>query len=107
MHELRKAAGTLAQMTASVYGLAFEPRMLTIRVSSTVTVRLQVSGQSSGQTLACSVFIGLDCAAPAGARQVGDWLGRQAKMRASHAAMSSTSASVTECGIGYSCHSTR
>src|SRR5438093_842881 len=35
-----------------------------------------------------------------------DWLGNQAKTRPSHAAMSSTSASVTECGIGYSCQST-
>jgi hypothetical protein len=29
----------------------------TIRSFSTVTVRLQVSGQSSGQTLGCSVFM--------------------------------------------------
>src|SRR5262245_15839003 len=52
------ALGTLAQMTPSVYGLAREPRMPTMRPSSTVTVRLQVSGQSRGQTLACSTFIG-------------------------------------------------
>src|SRR5215510_52960 len=56
------ALGTLAQMTPSVYGLAREPRMPTRRPSSTVTVRLQVSGQSRGQTLACSTFIGQQCA---------------------------------------------
>src|SRR6476646_1422678 len=56
-------------MTPSVYGLAREPRMPTMRPSSTVTVKLQVSGQSRGQTLACSTFpcstfIGQHCAAP-------------------------------------------
>src|SRR5262245_55767785 len=56
------ALGTLAQMTPSVYGLAREPRMPTMRPSSTVTVRLQVSGQSRGQTLACSAFIGVHSA---------------------------------------------
>ena len=39
-------------------GSAFEPRTLVMRPSSTVTVRLQVSGQSSVQTLASSVVIG-------------------------------------------------
>src|SRR6185436_2172898 len=56
------ALGTLAPMTPSVYGLAREPRMPTMRFSSTVTVRLQVSGQSRGQTLACSTFIGVHSA---------------------------------------------
>jgi hypothetical protein len=38
--------------------------MPTMRLSSTVTVRLQVSGQSRGQTLACSTFIEEHFAAP-------------------------------------------
>src|SRR5262249_20608232 len=38
--------------------------MPTMRASSTVTVRLQVSGQSRGQTLACSVFIACNAAVP-------------------------------------------
>src|SRR5205814_7219192 len=50
------ACGTFAQSTPPVYGLACEPRILTIRSSSTVTVRLQVSGQSSGQTLGRSTL---------------------------------------------------
>src|SRR4029077_196454 len=48
---------TLVQITPAVYGLAREPRILTIFAFSTVTVRLQVSGQSSGQTLAWSLMI--------------------------------------------------
>src|SRR6266702_5899507 len=50
------ACGTFAQSTPPVYGLACEPRIPTIRSSSTVTVRLQVSGQSSGQTLGRSTL---------------------------------------------------
>src|SRR6187399_3448942 len=45
---------TLVQMTPSVNGIASEPRTFVMRPSSTVTVRLQVSGQSKVQTLACS-----------------------------------------------------
>src|SRR5262245_61385103 len=45
-------AGTFAHSTPSVYGLARVPRMSTIVSFSTVTAMLQVSGQSSGQTLA-------------------------------------------------------
>jgi hypothetical protein len=37
-----------------VYGTASEPRTLTMRPSSMLTVRLQVSGQSKVQTLARS-----------------------------------------------------
>src|SRR5882672_9170268 len=48
---------TLVQITPAVYGLAREPRTRTIREFSTVTERLQVSGQSRGQTLACSVLM--------------------------------------------------
>src|ERR1043166_8598234 len=44
-------------MTLSVYGSASEPRTLTRRPSSTVTVRLQVSGQSRVQTLARSTRV--------------------------------------------------
>src|SRR5262245_2436982 len=62
------AWGTFAQSTPAVYGLAREPRIETIRSSSTVTVRLQVSGQSSGQTLGCSVLI-RDLPAATGSRQ--------------------------------------
>src|SRR5439155_6516030 len=50
------ACGTFAQSTPPVYGLACEPRIPTIRSSSTVTVRLHVSGQSSGQTLGRSTL---------------------------------------------------
>src|SRR5207245_848858 len=50
------ACGTFAQSTPPVYGLASEPRIPTIRSSSTVTVRLHVSGQSSGQTLGRSTL---------------------------------------------------
>src|SRR5436190_3623682 len=58
------AAGTLAHSTPFVYGLAREPRMPTMVSRSTVTVRLQVSGQSRGQTLGCvavaaGVIVGL------------------------------------------------
>src|SRR5436190_1511557 len=45
---------TLVQMTPAVYGAAVEPRTLTIRCSSTVTLMLHVSGQSKVQTLARS-----------------------------------------------------
>src|SRR6185369_15564332 len=45
---------TLVQMTPLVNGIASEPRTLVMRPSSTVTVRLQVSGQSKVHTLACS-----------------------------------------------------
>src|SRR3954463_417345 len=45
---------TLVQMTPSVNGIASEPRTFLMRPASTVTVRLQVSGQSKVQTLACS-----------------------------------------------------
>src|SRR3954453_21714685 len=45
---------TLVQMTPSVNGIASEPRTFVMRPSSTVTVRLQVSGQSKVQTLGCS-----------------------------------------------------
>src|SRR5713226_3908635 len=48
---------TLVQITPAVYGLAREPRTRTIREFLTVTERLQVSGQSRGQTLACSVLM--------------------------------------------------
>src|ERR1051325_2361859 len=48
-------AGTFAHTTPLVYGFACEPRMATIFSSSTVTVRLQVSGQSSVQTLCRSI----------------------------------------------------
>src|SRR5213078_656685 len=51
------SCGTFAQSTPSVYGLACEPRIPTTRSSSTVTVRLQVSGQSSGQTLGRSTLM--------------------------------------------------
>src|SRR5579872_4395769 len=46
---------TLLQMTSSVYGSASEPRTLVTRPSSTVTLRLHVSGQSSVHTLARSM----------------------------------------------------
>src|SRR2546425_1880754 len=49
---------TLVQSTPAVSGLAREPRTLTTRSSSTVTVRLQVSGQSRGQTLGFSAIMG-------------------------------------------------
>src|SRR5687767_2202186 len=52
-------AGTFAHSTPAVYGLAWEPRIFTIRSASTVTVRLQVSGQSSGQTLGRSTVVGV------------------------------------------------
>src|SRR5687767_3043653 len=52
-------AGTLAQSTPAVYGFACEPRIFTIRSASTVTVRLQVSGQSRGQTLGRSTVAGV------------------------------------------------
>src|SRR4051794_33947561 len=45
---------TLVQMTPSVNGIASEPRTLVMRPLSTVTVKLQVSGQSKVHTLACS-----------------------------------------------------
>src|SRR6185312_769241 len=45
---------TLVQMIPAVYGAAVEPRTLTIRPSLTVTLMLQVSGQSKVQTLARS-----------------------------------------------------
>src|SRR5262245_49999952 len=45
---------TLLQMTPAVNGNPSEPRTLTMRSVSTVTVRLQVSGQSRVQTLARS-----------------------------------------------------
>src|SRR5687768_2490162 len=50
-------AGTLAQSTPAVYGFACEPRIFTMRSASTVTVRLQVSGQSRGQTLGRSTVV--------------------------------------------------
>src|SRR3989454_8944551 len=50
------ASGTFAQSTPPVYGVACEPRMATMRSSSTVTGRLQVSGQSRGQTLGGSTL---------------------------------------------------
>src|SRR6185436_4660855 len=53
-----KSRATLAQITPAVYGLAREPRTSTIVSSSTATVRLQVSGQSRGQTLAFSTRMG-------------------------------------------------
>src|SRR5438094_889657 len=53
------AAGTLAQSTPFVYRLAREPRMPTMVSRSTVTVRLQVSGQSRGQTLECVIVAGM------------------------------------------------
>ena len=46
---------TLLQMTPAVNGAASEPRTLVMRPSSTVTLRLQVSGQSKVQTLARSM----------------------------------------------------
>src|SRR3989441_2424894 len=48
---------TLVHSTPAVSGLAREPRTLTTRSSSTVTVRLQVSGQSRGQTLGFSAIM--------------------------------------------------
>src|SRR5439155_23437966 len=45
---------TLEQITPAVNGIASEPRTFVMRPASTVTVRLQVSGQSKVQTLACS-----------------------------------------------------
>src|SRR3954469_24064814 len=45
---------TLEQITPSVNGIASEPRTFVMRPPSTVTVRLQVSGQSKVQTLGCS-----------------------------------------------------
>src|SRR5204863_48048 len=53
------ASGTFAHRTPAVYGFAREPRIERIRSSSTVTVRLQVSGQSRGQTLGSSAFMSL------------------------------------------------
>ncbi len=50
------ASGTFAQSTPPVYGFACEPRMATMWSSSTVTVRLHVSGQSRGQTLGRSTL---------------------------------------------------
>jgi hypothetical protein len=55
--ELNTAIGELLRQlngTPAVYGTAAEPRTLTMRLSSTLTVRLQVSGQSKVQTLARS-----------------------------------------------------
>src|SRR6266850_1305313 len=49
---------TLVQSTPAVSGLAREPRTFTTRSFSTVTVRLQVSGQSRGQTLGFSAIMG-------------------------------------------------
>src|SRR5262249_27613638 len=46
---------TFVQITPAVNGLARDPRTSTIWPSSTATSRLQVSGQSKGQTLACTV----------------------------------------------------
>ena len=46
---------TLLQMTPAVKGVASEPRTLVMRPSSTVTLRLHVSGQSKVQTLARSM----------------------------------------------------
>ena len=46
---------TLLQITPAVNGAASEPRTLVMRPSSTVTLRLQVSGQSKVQTLARSM----------------------------------------------------
>src|SRR5947208_3232145 len=51
------SAGTLGQSTPAASGLAREPRTLTTRSSSTVTVRLHVSGQSRGQTLGFSAIM--------------------------------------------------
>ena len=45
------SCATLLQITPSVNGIASEPRTFTMRSASTVTVRLQVSGQSKVQTL--------------------------------------------------------
>src|SRR5258705_12906907 len=50
---------TLVQITPAVYGFGRGARTRTIRAFSTVTERLQVSGQSRGQTLACSVVMAL------------------------------------------------
>src|SRR5882762_2244452 len=47
---------TLAQTAPWVMGLTFEPLTETTSSPATVTLRLQVSGQSSGQTLARSTF---------------------------------------------------
>src|SRR3990172_6653071 len=52
------SAGTFAQRTPLVYGFAVDPRTATTLSSSTVTVRLHVSGQSRGQTLARSIRMG-------------------------------------------------
>jgi hypothetical protein len=41
-------------------GLTFEPRTPTTWSPATVTERLQVSGQSRGQTLAFSVFMSIE-----------------------------------------------
>lgn len=41
---------TLLQITPRVNGLSFDPRTCVSRPSATVTVRLHVSGQSSGHT---------------------------------------------------------
>jgi hypothetical protein len=46
---------TLLQITPAVNGADSEPRTLVIRPSPTVTLRLQVSGQSKVQTLARSM----------------------------------------------------
>ena len=45
------SCATLLQITPSVNGIASEPRTLTMCSASTVTLRLQVSGQSKVQTL--------------------------------------------------------
>src|ERR1700692_2828454 len=47
---------TLAHTAPWVIGLTFEPLTETTSSPATVTLRLQVSGQSSGQTLARSTF---------------------------------------------------
>src|ERR1700719_876295 len=47
---------TFAQTAPWVMGLTFEPLTETTSSPATVTLRLQVSGQSSGQTLARSTF---------------------------------------------------
>src|SRR5882724_6272214 len=47
---------TLAQTAPWVMGLTFEPLTETTASPATVTLRLHVSGQSSGQTLARSTF---------------------------------------------------
>src|SRR2546422_9806990 len=44
-------SGTFAHSTPAVSGFAREPRIFLMRPASTVTVRLQVSGQSRGHTL--------------------------------------------------------